>query len=213
MEKKLTICQQYMLEQALFSIGTQPYIMMCSDDSDVLNNCMEEMLKRIEYIKCVSDYPRGAIEFTIPDWLNEILTVEYKSIILMDFDKRMEEKINSNPEMYNEEFLEANVYPSTTVDEYAAWRELVYFRDYLCGYSIPDSIRVISSIIVFCSNKFKNVGVADLRDFINVYCLDDTKSHCFGVDEEEIKIRIKRLRQIDYNARHKDRIQKYNGVS
>lgn len=212
MEEKLTIYQQYLLEEALFKISLSPYVMICSDDNEILNYCRNEMLKRIDYIKCVYDYPDAYDEFIIPEWLKEIL-MQYKSLMIMNFDEKIEKRIKSNPEVYNEEYMKnANVYrlPNFTVDEYAAWTELGYFREYLGGYSTSLN-KVLSSVIVLCSNKFKKINATDLRDFMDIYCLDDAKRYCRHEDEETIKTYIKNLRQIDYNMRHKDNIKMYGG--
>lgn len=211
MEEKLTIYQQYMLEDALFFIGSSPYVMICSDDNEILNYCQNEILKRIDYIKCIYDYPDAPLEFEIPKWLNEIINIEYKSMMFMNFDETIERRIKLNPEIYNEEYINANVYPKFTVDEYAAWVKLVYFREYLCGYSVPivcgHSISIekpISSIIVLCSNKFKNIDVADLHGFIRIYSMDSRKSY---LSEDEMKHYIENFRKIDYNNEHKEKIK------
>lgn len=203
MDETLTIYQQYMLEEIIYHIGTQPYIIMCSDDNEVLNKCVEEIIKRIEAIKVLYDYPHLWSEYTTPEYLTRILTVEYKSIILMNFDKMIEERINSNLERYNADNIDNFFDLSRDIYNCAVFDQMIGYREFLCN----------ASMIVPCSNKSKSAYTHDLWNYAEVFRLDEAKElYCRlrkGENEDEMKIKIKRLRNIDYNARYKDRIKNH----
>lgn len=206
MKEKLTIYQQYMLEEIICYIGTQPYIIMCSDDNEVLNKCIEEILNRIEAIKPLYEYPHLWGEYTTPEWLTRILTVEYKNIMLMNFDKMIEERINSNLELYNDDNIANFSHASGSgIYDIAVWEQMIGYREFLCN----------ASMIVPCSNKSKNAYVYDLLNFTKVFRLDEAEDLYLYVhkgeneDKNEIKTKIKRFRDIDYNARHDDRIKNH----
>lgn len=203
MEEKLTIYQQYMLEEIIYNIGTKPYIIMCSDDNEVLNKCVEEILKRIDAIKPLYEYPHLWGEYTTPEWLTRILTVEYKSIILMNFDKMIEERINSNLERYNSDNVDNFFDLGGDIYNCAVWEQMIGYREFLCN----------ASMIVPCSNKSKSAYTHDLWNYAQVFRLDEAEDLYWyvhkGENEDAIKTKIKRFRDIDYNARYKDRIENH----
>lgn len=205
MDEKLTIYQQYMLEEIIYYIGAQPYIIMCSDDGEVLNKCIEEIINRIETIELLYEYPHLWGEYTTPEYLTRILTVEYKNIILMNFDKMIEERINSNLERYNDDNIDAFLDLSRNIYNVAVWEQMIGYREFLCN----------ASMIVPCSNKSRSAYTNDLWNYAQIFCLDEAEElYCRlhkgeNEDKDEIKTKIKRLRDIDYNARYKDRIENH----
>lgn len=199
MDERLNIYQQLMLENIIYYIGIQPYIVMCSDDDEILNVCVEEIVKRIDAIKCLYDYPHLFGQLVNAEWIERILTVEYKNIILMDFNKMMKERINSNFEHYNQNNI--NKYRhihAKTIYDMVVWDYMVCYRESLQN----------ASLIVPCSGKLSRVDIKDFCGFIRVFHLDKAKEWCTRSieDEDEIKEKIKMLRDTDYNDRYKDRI-------
>lgn len=198
MQEKLNLYQQYMLEIIINFIGTQPYIIMASDDEEVLNTCVEEIVKRIDAIKLLYDYPHLYGDHPDPEWLVKIPVREYKNIVLMNFNKMMEERFNSY--QVGEAKFKYHVY---------GYRNYVY--DYLIMHR--EYLRN-TSIIVPCSNKVANDAMdvrRDLDSYSQYFYLDKAEEFDLlcGDNEDEIKEKIKILRGIDYNARHNDRIENF----
>lgn len=194
----MTIYQKLMLEMILFEVGTKPYIVISSDDDKILEKCVSEIKRRIDSIELLYDYPHLFGQYTTPEWLTKILTLEYKSIVLMDFDKKMEERIkNSRYNISNKDkfYLSGNMY------DICVFEQMIGYREFLCN----------ASIIVPCSNKLSNAYIEDLSNFSNVYHMDEAEKYITNIfsNTEEIKQRIKSLNKIDYNERYKDRIENH----
>ncbi len=201
MKEKLTLYQQLMLEEILINIGIQPYVVIASDNREVLNICINEIQKRIDAIELIYDYPHGAFDYTSPPWLTEKLTIEYKNIILMNFDKAIEDRMKH--ERYNDStrFYHNNMY------DCAVFEQMIGYREFLRN----------ASIIVPCSNKLSGGYINDLRCFARIWHFDNLEmQRCrYGENEEEIKNKIDYLRKINHNEEYKERIEKrlmpYNG--
>ena len=178
--ENLNIYQEYTLYQILMRIGTQPYIAITSDNDELLDTFINEITKRIVKVKKVYDYPHEG-KYTTPEYLTKILTEDHDSLILMNFNKVIDNNIKY--------YLSQN--RKISYDD-AVYYQLIGFREYLKN----------ASLIIPCSNKLTRGFFIDaqLRCFVQLFNLDNINY----ISEEEITGLVKRLRNIDYNQMNKE---------
>lgn len=113
--------------------------------------------------------------------MTKILTEDHDSLILMNFNKVIDNNIKY--------YLSGN--RKISYDD-AVYYQLIGFREYLKN----------ASLIIPCSNKLTREFFIDaqLRCFVQLFNLDNISP----IFEEEITGLVKRLRNIDYNQMNKE---------